>query len=87
MRSDMMPHRWRCSSGKLWNNAYNIADNTNGLMIKGNNQIIAHNTVINTINNRNDIILGKIVLIQVHGFIIILPKELVLLEALSYFHF
>ena len=26
-------------------------------MIKGNNQIIAHNTVINTINNRNDIII------------------------------
>ena len=36
---------------------HNIADNTNGLMIKGNNQIIAHNTVINTINNRNDIII------------------------------
>ena len=28
-----------------------------GLMIKGNNQIIANNTVINTINNRNDIII------------------------------
>ncbi|MFL2619953.1 MAG: hypothetical protein ACJ0O0_02020, partial [Flavobacteriaceae bacterium] len=27
---------------------HNIADNTNGLMIKGNNQIIAHNTVMNT---------------------------------------
>ena len=26
-------------------------------MIKGNNQIIAHNTVLNTINNRNDIII------------------------------
>ena len=36
---------------------HNIADNTNGLMIKGNNQIIAHNTVMNTINNRNDIII------------------------------
>ena len=36
---------------------HNIADNTLGLMIKGNNQIIAHNTVINTINNRNDIII------------------------------
>ena len=36
---------------------HNIADNTNGLMIKGNNQIIAHNTVVNTINNRNDIII------------------------------
>ena len=35
---------------------HNVADNTNGLMIKGNNQIIAHNTVMNTINNRNDII-------------------------------
>lgn len=35
----------------------NIADNTMGLMIKGNNQIIANNTVINTINNRNDIII------------------------------
>ena len=36
---------------------HNIADNTMGLMIKGNNQIIANNTVINTINNRNDIII------------------------------
>ena len=36
---------------------HNIADNTLGLMIKGNNQIIAHNTVINTIKNRNDIII------------------------------
>ena len=36
---------------------HNVADNTNGLMIKGNNQIIAHNTVMNTINNRNDIII------------------------------
>ena len=36
---------------------HNIADNTNGLMIKGNNQIIAHNTIVNTINNRNDIII------------------------------
>ena len=36
---------------------HNIADNTNGLMIKGNNQIIAHNTILNTINNRNDIII------------------------------
>ena len=36
---------------------HNVADNTNGLMIKGNNQIIAHNTVTNTINNRNDIII------------------------------
>jgi hypothetical protein len=36
---------------------HNIADNTLGLMIKGNNQIIAHNTVINTISNRNDIII------------------------------
>ena len=36
---------------------HNVADNTNGLMIKGNNQIIAHNTVVNTINNRNDIII------------------------------
>ena len=36
---------------------HNIADNTLGLMIKGNNQIIAHNTVLNTINNRNDIII------------------------------
>ena len=36
---------------------HNIADSTLGLMIKGNNQIIAHNTVINTINNRNDIII------------------------------
>jgi hypothetical protein len=36
---------------------HNIADNTNGLMIKGNNQIIAQNTVMNTINNRNDIII------------------------------
>ena len=36
---------------------HNIADNTNGLMIKGNNQVIAHNTVVNTINNRNDIII------------------------------
>ena len=27
---------------------HNIADNTNGLMIKGNNQIIAHNTIVNT---------------------------------------
>ena len=36
---------------------HNIADNTNGLMIKGNNQIIAHNTIMNTINNRNDIII------------------------------
>ena len=36
---------------------HNIADNTLGLMIKGNNQIIANNTVINTINNRNDIII------------------------------
>mgnify|MGYP003322181897 FL=1 len=36
---------------------HNIADNTLGLMIKGNNQIIAHNTVINSINNRNDIII------------------------------
>ena len=36
---------------------HNIADNTLGLMIKGNNQIIAHNTVLNTISNRNDIII------------------------------
>ena len=36
---------------------HNIADNTLGLMIKGNNQIIANNTVINTISNRNDIII------------------------------
>ena len=36
---------------------HNIADNTMGLMIKGNNQIIANNTVINTISNRNDIII------------------------------
>ena len=36
---------------------HNIADNTNGLMIKGNNQIIAHNTVINTQNNKNDIVI------------------------------
>lgn len=36
---------------------HNIADNTMGLMIKGNNQVIANNTVINTINNRNDIII------------------------------
>ncbi len=36
---------------------HNIADKTNGLMIKGNNQIIAHNTIINTVNNRNDIII------------------------------
>ena len=36
---------------------YNIADNTLGLMIKGNNQIIAYNTVLNTISNRNDIII------------------------------
>ena len=36
---------------------HNVADNTNGLMIKGNNQIIAHNTIVNTINNRNDIII------------------------------
>jgi hypothetical protein len=36
---------------------HNIADNTNGLMAKGNNQIIAHNTILNTINNKNDIVL------------------------------
>jgi hypothetical protein len=36
---------------------HNIADNTMGLMIKGNNQVIANNTVINSINNRNDIII------------------------------
>jgi hypothetical protein len=36
---------------------HNIADNTNGLMIKGNNQIIAHNTIINTQNNKNDIVI------------------------------
>ena len=36
---------------------HNIADNTMGLMIKGNNQIIANNTVINSIKNRNDIII------------------------------
>ena len=36
---------------------HNIADNTLGLMIKGNNQVIAHNTVLNTISNRNDIII------------------------------
>ena len=36
---------------------HNIADNTMGLMIKGNNQIIANNTVINTISGRNDIII------------------------------
>jgi len=36
---------------------HNIADNTMGLMIKGNNQVIANNTVINTISNRNDIII------------------------------
>ena len=36
---------------------HNIADNTMGLMIKGNNQIIANNTVINTISDRNDIIM------------------------------
>ena len=36
---------------------HNIADETMGLMIKGNNQVIANNTVINTINNRNDIII------------------------------
>ena len=36
---------------------HNIADNTNGLMIKGNNQIIAHNTIINTRNNKNDIVI------------------------------
>ena len=36
---------------------HNIADNTMGLMIKGNNQIIANNTVVNTISNRNDIII------------------------------
>ncbi|MCP4911415.1 MAG: hypothetical protein GY907_11990 [Bacteroidetes bacterium] len=36
---------------------HNIADNTNGLMAKGNNQIIAHNTILNTINGKNDIVL------------------------------
>ncbi|MCH1548137.1 MAG: hypothetical protein L7S44_06225, partial [Flavobacteriaceae bacterium] len=36
---------------------HNIADNTNGLMIKGNNQIIAHNTIVNTQNNKNDIVI------------------------------
>jgi len=36
---------------------HNIADNTNGLMAKGNNQIIAHNTILNTKNGKNDIVL------------------------------
>jgi hypothetical protein len=41
---------------------HNIADQTMGLMIKGNNQIIANNTVINTVDKdgnkvRNDIII------------------------------
>jgi hypothetical protein len=36
---------------------HNIADNTNGLMAKGNNQIIAHNTILNTQNGKNDIVL------------------------------
>jgi len=36
---------------------HNVADNTNGLMVKGNNQIIAHNTILNTINNKNDIVI------------------------------
>ena len=36
---------------------HNVADETMGLMIKGNDQIIANNTVINTIKNRNDIII------------------------------
>jgi hypothetical protein len=36
---------------------HNIADNTNGLMAKGNNQVIAHNTILNTKNGKNDIVL------------------------------
>ena len=36
---------------------HNIADNTNGLMAKGNNQIIAHNTILNTKNGKNDIVI------------------------------
>ena len=45
------------SAGSFGIMHHNIADNTMGLMIKGNNQIIANNTVINTISNRNDIII------------------------------
>ena len=55
---------------------HNIADNTNGLMIKGNNQIIAHNTIINTQNNKNDIVFFlKIAPILTLGFLIILQKK------------
>ena len=45
---------------------HNIADNTNGLMAKGNNQIIAHNTILNTINNKNDIVILSEALSLIH---------------------
>ena len=51
------PGGYAAVAGSYGRMHHNIADNTNGLMIKGNNQIIAHNTVMNTINNRNDIII------------------------------
>ena len=58
MHLDMMrPGGDASSAGSYGIMHHNIADNTNGLMIKGNNQIIAHNTIINTQNNRNDIII------------------------------
>ena len=53
MRQEVMHHE----AGSYGIMHHNIADNTNGLMIKGNNQIIAHNTIINTQNNKNDIVI------------------------------
>ena len=51
---------------------HNIADNTLGLMIKGNNQIIAHNTVLNTIVIEMTLLfLLRIVPIQTLGYTII----------------